>query len=327
MAQAVYTAMGRSNMALEGRADSLIPMTSAAADRAPAPFGRVLTAMATAFHDDGSVDLDGTARIATHLVDHGHDGVVVSGTTGESPTTSVAEDEQILAAVKDAVGGRASVVAGVGTNATAHSVELAQQAEKIGADGLLLVTPYYNKPGQAGCLHHFRTVADASSVPVMLYDVPGRTATTISLETYEAAMACETVVAVKDAVGDFARGVRLMEMGYAVYSGDDVANLGWLAHGASGFVSVVGHAAGDRLKEMADAFFAGDPARALEVYRRMLPAIDAMMGVANYGATTAKAALQLLGVLDNRNVRGPLVPLDDDEVAALRAGLSAAGLL
>jgi 4-hydroxy-tetrahydrodipicolinate synthase len=292
-----------------------------------APFGRVLTAMATAFHPDGSVDLDGTARIAAHLVDHGHDGVVVSGTTGESPTTSVAEDGRILAAVKDAVGDRAKVVAGVGTNATAHSVELAQQAEKIGADGLLLVTPYYNKPGQAGVLHHFRTVVESSGVPVMLYDVPSRTGTQIAMETYEAAIAWESVVAVKDAVGDFARGVRLTQLGYAVYSGDDVANLAWLAHGGSGFVSVVGHVAGDQLKAMADAFFAGDHAEALAIFTRLLPAIDAVMGVANYGATTAKAALQLLGVLDNRNVRAPLVALDDDEVAALRAGLDAAGLL
>ena len=131
-------------------------------------FGRMLTAMATAFHDDGAVDLDGTARIAAHLVEHGHDGVVVSGTTGESPTTSVGEDGDILRAVIDAVGDRASVVAGVGTNATAHSVELARQAEKLGADGLLLVTPYYNKPGQAGVLHHFTEVCRATDVPVML---------------------------------------------------------------------------------------------------------------------------------------------------------------
>ncbi|HEV7875536.1 MAG TPA: 4-hydroxy-tetrahydrodipicolinate synthase [Nocardioides sp.] len=292
-----------------------------------APFGRVLTAMATAFHADGSVDLDGTARIAAHLVDNGHDGVVVSGTTGESPTTSVAEDGRILAAVKDAVGDRAQVIAGVGTNATAHSVELAQQAEKIGADGLLLVTPYYNKPGQAGVLHHFRTVVESSGVPVMLYDVPSRTGTQIALETYEAAAAWDSVVAVKDAVGDFARGVRLTQLGYAVYSGDDVANLGWLVHGGSGFVSVVGHVAGNELNAMADAFFAGDHTEALSIFTRMLPAIDAVMGVPNYGATTAKAALQLLGVLDNRNVRAPLVALDDDEVAALRAGLDAAGLL
>jgi 4-hydroxy-tetrahydrodipicolinate synthase len=298
-------------------------MTSAPA----APFGRVLTAMATAFHDDGSVDLEGTARIAAHLVDHGHDGVVVSGTTGESPTTTTAEDGAILAAVKDAVGDRAFVVAGVGTNSTAHSVELAEQAAKLGADGLLLVTPYYNKPGQAGVLHHFTAVAEASDVPVMLYDVPGRTGTQIALETYEAAMRLETVVAVKDAVGDLPRGVKVMQMGYALYSGDDANNLAWLAHGAAGFVSVVGHAAGDQFKAMAETFLAGDHAGALEIFTRLLPAIDAVMGVPNYGATTAKAALQLLGVLDNRNVRAPLVPLDDDEVAALRAGLAASGLL
>ena len=298
-------------------------MTSAPA----APFGHVLTAMATAFHDDGSVDLEGTARIATHLVDHGHDGVVVSGTTGESPTTTTEEDGAILAAVKDAVGDRATVIAGVGTNSTAHSVELAQQAAKIGADGLLLVTPYYNKPGQAGVLHHFRSVVEATDVPVMLYDVPGRTGTQIALDTYEQAIRMPNVVAVKDAVGDYARGVRLTELGYAVYSGDDASNLGWLAHGAVGFVSVVGHAAGDQTRAMADAFWSGDHAEALRIFARLLPAIDAMMGVPNYGATTAKASLQLLGVLDNRNVRGPLVPLDDAEVAALRTGLEAAGLL
>src|SRR6476661_1398760 len=208
----------------------------------PAPFGRMLTAMATAFTDDGAVDLDGTAAIATYLVDHGHDGVVVSGTTGESPTTSVSESGDILRAVKDAVGERATVVAGVGTNDTAHSIELAQQAEKLGADALLLVTPYYNRPGPAGVLHHFHQVVAATGTPVVLYDVPGRTGTQISLETYERIKG-DTVVAVKDAVGDFARGVRLTELGYAVYSGDDISNLAWLAHGAVGFVSVVGHAA------------------------------------------------------------------------------------
>jgi 4-hydroxy-tetrahydrodipicolinate synthase len=298
-------------------------MTSAPA----APFGHVLTAMATAFHGDGSVDLEGTARIAAHLVDHGHDGVVVSGTTGESPTTTTEEDGAILAAVKDAVGARASVVAGVGTNSTAHSIELAEQAAKVGADGVLLVTPYYNKPGQAGVLHHFRSVAEATDLPVMLYDVPGRTGTQIALETYEQAIRMQNVVAVKDAVNDFVRGVRLTELGYAVYSGDDASNLGWLAHGAVGFVSVVGHAAGNETKAMAEAFWAGDHAEALQIFARLLPAIDAIMGVPNYGATTAKASLQLLGVLDNRNVRGPLVPLDDDEVAALRVGLEASGLL
>jgi 4-hydroxy-tetrahydrodipicolinate synthase len=291
------------------------------------PFGRVLTAMATAFADDGSVDLEGTAAIARHLVDNGSDGVVVSGTTGESPTTTVVEDGQILSAVKDAVGDRATVIAGVGTNATAHSVELALQAEKVGVDGLLLVTPYYNKPSQAGVLHHFRSVVETTSVPVMLYDVPGRTGTQIGLDTYAEAITWDPVVAVKDAVGDYVRGVQLIEMGYALYSGDDVANLGWMAHGAAGFVSVVSHAAGKEFAAMADAFESGDHAGALRIFTRLVPAIEAMMGVPNYGATTAKAALQLLGVLDNRNVRAPLVPLDDTELAALREGLAASGLL
>lgn len=294
----------------------------------PAPFGTVLTAMATAFHADGSVDLPGTARIAEHLIDHGHDGVVVSGTTGEAPTTTVPEDGQILAAVIEAVGDRAYVVAGVGTNATAHSVELTHQAEKLGAHGVLVVTPYYNKPSQAGVLHHFHEVARATSLPVMLYDVPGRTGTTIAPETYLAASKWDNVVAVKDAVGDYARGVRIMrETGLAFYSGDDAHNLGWLAHGAVGFVSVAGHACGPQLKALSEQFRAGENTAALATFQAMLPAIDAIMGVANYGATTAKAALQLQGVLDNRNVRSPLVPLDEDEYAALRAGLIASHVI
>ena len=292
-----------------------------------APFGRLLTAMATAFHEDGSVDLDGTAAIAAHLVAHGNDGVVVSGTTGESPTTSVAEDGEILRAVQDAVGDRAVVVAGVGTNATAHSVELARQAEKVGVDGVLLVSPYYNKPGQVGLQHHFSTVVEATDLPVMLYDVPGRTASLIELDTYRAMRSYDHVTSVKEASGLLARTAQLVDMGYSVYSGDDVNTLGYLAYGGVGLVSVVAHAAGDQLKAMLDAWEAGDHAEALRIHTSLLPAFDAVMGVPNYGATTAKAALELLGVLDNRRVRGPLVALDDDEVTALRAGLAAAGLL
>ncbi len=292
-----------------------------------APFGRLLTAMATAFHDDGSVDLEGTARIAAHLVAHGSDGVVVSGTTGEAPTTTVAEDGEILRAVKHAVGGEAVVIAGVGTNSTAHSVELAEQAAKVGVDGVLLVTPYYNKPGQAGIAHHFRSVAQATELPVMLYDVPGRTAAIIELPTYELMSSYDHVLAVKDATGKLDRSARIAQMGFSIYSGDDEATLGYLAYGAAGLVSVVAHAAGNQLAAMIDAYLAGEREEALRIHLSLLPAFDAVMGVANYGATTAKAALQLLGVLDNRNVRGPLVPLDDDEVAALRIGLTAAGLL
>jgi 4-hydroxy-tetrahydrodipicolinate synthase len=296
-------------------------MTSAA------PFGTVLTAMVTPFREDGSVDLDGVQKVAKHLVEHGHDGIVVSGTTGESATTTIAEDAETLAAVRDAVGDRAKVVAGIGTNDTRTTVDLAEQAAKVGVDGLLLVTPYYNKPGQRGILEHFRTAASATDVPVMLYDVPGRTGSTIGLDAYREAITWDTVVAVKEATGDLARGTRLIDLGYAVYSGDDALNLAWLAHGAVGVVSVVGHAAGDQLRALVDAVAAGDLATARQTYARMLPAIDAVMGVQNYGATTAKAALELLGVLDNRRVRQPLVALDDDEVAALRDGLTAAGLI
>ena len=291
------------------------------------PFGRLLTAMATAFREDGSVDLDQTARIAVHLVDNGNDGVVVSGTTGESPTTTVAEDGDILRAVQDAVGDRAVVIAGVGTNSTAHSVELAEQAAKVGVDGVLLVSPYYNKPGQAGLRHHFSSVAEACDLPVMLYDVPGRTATTIELDTYEAMRRYDHVTSVKDATGLLARTAQLVDMGYAVYSGDDVNTLGYLAYGGVGLVSVVAHAASPQLKAMIEAWASGDHAEALRIHTSLVPAYDAVMGVPNYGATTAKAALELLGVLDNRRVRGPLVALEDDEVSALRTGLAAAGLI
>ena len=292
------------------------------------PFGRLLTAMATAFHEDGSVDLDATARIAAHLVDHGNDGVVVSGTTGESPTTSVAEDGEILRAVQDAVGDRATVIAGVGTNATAHSVELARQAEKIGVDGVLLVSPYYNKPGQVGLRHHFTSVVEATDLPVMLYDVPGRTATPDRA---------------RDLRGDallrrtWSRSRRPPASSRAPRSSSTWATPStpvttWPRSATSptaacGLVSVVAHAAGTQLASMIDAWVRGDHAEALRVHTSLLPAFDAVMGVPNYGATTAKAALELLGVIDNRRVRGPLVALDDDEVAALRSGLAAAGLL
>ena len=293
----------------------------------PGPLGRVLTAMVTAFAADGSVDLDGTARVASWLVDHGNDGVVVSGTTGESPTTSVAEDGDVLRAVVEAVGDRATVVAGVGTNATAHSVELTEQAQKLGADGVLVVTPYYNKPTQDGVLAHFQAVARASDLPVMLYDIPGRSSIAIAPDTYRRIAEEDNVVAVKDAVGDLARGVRLMaETGLAFYSGDDVLNLGWLTHGGSGVVSVVGHVAGRQYAEMHDAVAAGDLARALALYESLVPLVEVVMGRAQ-GAMTAKAALQLLGVLDNRNVRLPLVPASDDLVAELRDVMTRTGLL
>ncbi len=294
----------------------------------PAPFGRVMAAMVTPFAADGSLDLDGAQAVATHLADHGHDGVVVSGTTGESPTTSVAEDGELLRAVVDAVGDRLAVVAGVGTNSTAHSLELTEQAAKLGAAGVMVVTPYYSKPSQGGVLAHFQAVAGATDLPVLLYDVPGRTGVRIGWETYERAAAIDNVVAVKEAAGDLAQGIRLIrDLALAVYSGDDAANLAWLAHGGVGLISVVGHVCGDQHLAMVEAVASGDLDRAQEIYHSLLPAIHGIMGVGNYGATTAKAALQLVGVLDNRRVRLPLLELDDSELSALRTSLESAGIL
>jgi 4-hydroxy-tetrahydrodipicolinate synthase len=293
----------------------------------PAPFGRVMTAMVTPFADDGSVDLEGTARVAEHLADHGHDGVVVLGTTGEAPTTSGEEDDRILRAVVEAVGDRLTVVAGVGTNDTAHSVELAQQAEKAGADGLLVVTPYYSKPTQDGVAAHFVTVADATGLPVMLYDIPGRAGISIAEDTFARVAEHPHVVAVKDAVGNLYRGVRVMAAtGLAFYSGDDVMNLGWLTHGGCGVVSVVGHVAGDEYAAMVAAVDRGDLSTALAIYRRLVPVVDAIMNHAP-GAMMAKAAMQLLGVLPNRTTRLPLLPAPDDLVDGLRAELLTTGLL
>lgn len=292
-----------------------------------APFGRVLTAMVTPFTADGKVDLDGVAKVASYLVDHGNDGVVVSGTTGEAPTTSVAEDGEILRAAIDAVGDRCTVVAGVGTNHTEHSVELARQAQEAGADGVLLVSPYYNKPTQAGIAAHFEAVAAASDLRIMLYDIPGRTNVTIAPETFARIAADDKFVAVKDAVGDLFRGVKIMqETGLSYYSGDDVLNLGWLTHGGAGVVSVVGHVAGEQYADMVARVEAGDLDGALKVYGDLVPVVDAIMGHAP-GVMTAKAAMELLGVHDNRAVRLPLVEADDDLVDVVRTALSQAGLL
>jgi 4-hydroxy-tetrahydrodipicolinate synthase len=293
-----------------------------------APFGQVLTAMVTPFAPDGSLDLDAAAKVASHLADHGHDGVVVSGTTGESPTTTTQEDGELLRAVKDAVGDRLRIVAGVGTNDTRHSIELTEQVNRIGADGVLLVTPYYSKPAPDGILAHFRTIAEVSDAPVMLYDVPGRTGIRIPFEVYERASEIDNITSVKEAVGDLAQGFKLAhDLGYSVYSGDDGNNLAWLAMGACGVISVAGHVIGDQLRSMVSAMERGDLQAARESFAQQLPAIDAIMGATNYGATAAKAALELIGVLDNRRVRLPQVALTDAEVDLLRQGLQASGSL
>src|SRR5215210_8033116 len=290
-------------------------------------FGRVLTAMVTPFTADGALDLDSTQRLAAHLVDRGNDGLVVSGTTGESPTTSEAEKEQLVRAVVEAVGDRARVVAGAGSNDTAHTVEMARAAEKAGAHGLLLVTPYYNKPPQEGLARHFETAADATALPVMLYDIPGRTGTPIETETLFRLADHDRILAVKDAKGDLTAGSMVMaETDLAYYSGDDPLNLAWLTHGGVGVVSVVSHVAADRCAAMVRAVEEGDLPTALRVHRELLPVVLAIMTKASQGAIMAKAALHAAGVLPTRTTRPPLIDATDAQVDQLRSALDAAGV-
>ncbi|HSK28217.1 MAG TPA: 4-hydroxy-tetrahydrodipicolinate synthase [Jiangellales bacterium] len=291
------------------------------------PFGTVLTAMVTPFDHDGRLDPVAAAKLAAHLVDHGHDGLVVSGTTGESPTTSDAEKVQLLRAVLEAVGDRAQVLAGVGTNDTAHTVQAARQAEAAGAHGLLVVTPYYSKPPQSGLLAHFTTVAEATGLPVMVYDIPGRSAVRLARETLLRLAGHERIRAVKDATGDLVAGSELIaSSGLAYYSGDDALNLGWLAHGAAGVVSVVGHLAGERYAAMAAAVDAGDLAEARRLHLSLLPAVRAVMSPRSQGAVMVKAALHAAGLLPTRRTRLPLPEATDDEVRDLVAALAEAGL-
>jgi 4-hydroxy-tetrahydrodipicolinate synthase len=291
-----------------------------------APFGRMLTAMVTPFTDDGAVDYKAVRRLATYLVDEQrNDGLIVSGTTGESPTTSDDEKARILGAVLEAVGDRATVVAGAGTNDTRHSVELAGRAAREGAHGLLVVTPYYSKPPQEGLYRHFMAVADATDLPVMLYDIPGRSGVPIKTETLLRLAQHERIVAVKDAKGDLFAGSQVMSMtDLAFYSGDDLLNLAWLSLGAVGFVSVVGHVVGADLARMIQLHRDGEIDQALAIHRQVAPVVDGIMLSAG-GAIMAKAALSMVGVPVGP-VRLPLVSATEKQIAELRACLVAGGV-
>ena len=286
----------------------------------------MLTAMVTPMTSDGAVDYPGAARLADYLVTQmRNDGLAISGTTGESPTTTDAEKDRLLRTVIEAVGDRASVLAGVGTNDTAHTCELARQAERAGADGLLVVTPYYNKPPQHGLVAHFTAVADATGLPVMLYDIPGRTGVPIRTETLIQLAQHRRIVAVKDAKGDMMAGsVVMAATDLAFYCGDDLVNLPWLSIGASGLVSVVGHVAGDRLAEMIEAYLSGDVATALARHRELLPVYAGIM-TRTQGVITTKAALAMLG-LPGGPVRLPLAAATPAEVEQLRTDLVAGGV-
>lgn len=289
------------------------------------PFGRVLTAMVTPFAPDGSLDLDTAQVLADRLVSEGNDGLVVSGTTGEAPTTHRHEKAELLRVVVEAVGDRAHVVAGVGSNDTVHAVGMAQDAAKAGATGLLLVTPYYNKPPQAGVKAHVATVAEATDLPVMLYDIPGRAGIALAEETIVELAAHPQVVALKDAKLDLeSTSWVLSRTDLAYYSGHDPWTLPLLALGAVGVVGTSTHVCGSRTQELVTAFLAGDVARARAVHESLLPIYTGIFRT--QGTILVKAALELLG-LPVGGVRLPLVPATEQEVDQLRADLRAAGLL
>lgn len=290
----------------------------------PTPFGRLLTAMVTPFKDDLTIDWAGVEKLASHLQSTGHDGIVVNGTTGEAPTTSDEEKIEIIKVVKRATDGKVKVVAGAGNNETSHSIEQAEMAAQAGADGLLVVTPYYNKPPQAGIEAHFRAMADATDVPVMMYDIPGRTGVPIEPDTICRLAEHKNIVALKDAKGDVASTSWVIKRsGIPVYSGDDILNLPLLSVGAVGFVSVCGHTVGARLREMLDSWFSGNSSRALAIHQELLPVYTGTFRT--QGAILTKAALKLMG-LPGGKVRLPLVDATEAQISQLREDLKQGGV-
>ncbi|GAA1943533.1 4-hydroxy-tetrahydrodipicolinate synthase [Amycolatopsis minnesotensis] len=288
------------------------------------PFGRVLTAMITPFAADGALDLKRAQEVAEHLVDLGNDGLVVNGTTGECPTTTDAEKVAVIEAVVEAVGDRATVIAGAGDYNTAHSVEAVQQAEKAGAHGVLVVTPYYSRPSQAGLHAHFTTVADATGLPVMLYDIPPRSIVPIEVDTLRRLAEHPRILAVKDAKGDLLAGSEVIANTHlAYYSGDDGLNLPWLSVGAAGVVSVIGHVVAGRIRAMIEAYEDGDTSTARTNHRGMLPVFRAFSRVG--GVVFSKTALRLRGH-DAGDPRLPLVPATEDQIRAIAADLTQAGV-
>jgi 4-hydroxy-tetrahydrodipicolinate synthase len=282
------------------------------------PFGRALCAMVTPFTADGALDPDGAARLADHLVTRGCDGLVLSGTTGESPTTTDAEKSALVGAVRSAVGGRASIVAGVGTADTRHTLELARAAERAGADGLLVVAPYYSRPPQDALEAHFREVADASDLPVMLYDIPARTGTRIAPATLVRLAGHPRIVAVKDCAHDLLGTQRVLaRTALAYYAGCDEENLALYASGAAGYVSTVANLVPGHLRAVLDAFDAGRTAEAARLQTGAAELIEAVMAAGLPGTVTVKALLGGLG-LPAGPVRAPLRPAGRETADGLR---------
>ena len=303
---------------------NLTPVSTGGID-VSARLGSVLTAMVTPFGPDGSVDLAAAKKVAKHLVNSGCDGLVISGTTGESPTTTDDEKIALLETVLEAVGDRARIIAGAGSYDTAHSVHLAKASAAAGAHGLLVVTPYYSRPSQRGLEAHFTAVADATELPVVLYDIPPRSIIPIDWDTLRSLSAHPNIVAVKDAKGDLHGAGQLMaETGITYYSGDDALILPWLAMGAAGFISVWGHVAAGQLREMLSAFNSGDVATARKINATLGPLYYAQCRLG--GVTMSKEGLRLLGI-DAGEPRLPQIPATPSEIEELAADMRSAGVL
>ena len=293
----------------------------------PRSFGSVATAMVTPFHQDGKVDLDTAASLATHLVELGCDALVINGTTGESPTTHQPEKDALVRVVLEAVGDRAMIIGAASSNDTAHAVRMAKGQQAAGAHGLLIVTPYYNRPSQQGLIAHVEAIAEATDVPLMLYDIPGRTGLAIGDEALDRFAEHPRILAVKDATGNVPAGFeRMARTGLEYYSGDDDLNFAWLAHGASGVVSVVGHVIAGLYAEMVQEVDDGDLVAARRVATAARTIVQVMMGTGQ-GAVMAKEAMHLQGHLPSPTVRLPLVRATDEEIAALKTVLLEEGLL
>lgn len=290
-------------------------------------FGTVVTAMVTPFKDDRSLDLGRAQELARWLLEHGSDALVVAGSTGEAATLSDSEKEELWRAVVQAVEGRGKVIAGTGTYDTAHTVHLTEEAEQAGVDAVLVVTPYYNKPPQRGLVEHFTVVAGATGLPVMLYNIPGRTAVRIEHDTLLRLAAVENIQAVKDSTGDFdgiSRLVAAAPPGFEVYSGDDWAMFGSICLGAVGVVSVASHVVGERVRQMIDLATSGDVAAARKVHHELLPAFDGLFITSN--PIPVKAALDLIGQPVGPP-RLPLLPATEEEIGTIRKALEDVGAL
>ncbi len=290
------------------------------------PFGRLLTAMVTPFTADGALDLPAAAELATYLVEEmDNDALVISGTTGEAPTTTDEEKTELLHAVVEAVGGRAQIIAGVGTFSTRHTVHLAEQAAAAGADGLLVVTPYYSKPPQSGLLEHFRTVADATDLPNLLYDIPHRAGTEIATDTLLRLAEHPRILGVKDAKGNLIESARVMaQTDLAYYSGDDAITLPLMSVGGVGLVGTSTHFSGRGAKQMMTAFAEGRVDEALEWHRRLEPTFTGVF--ATQGCILVKAGLALLG-RPVGGLRAPQVEATPEQTEAFAACLRRSGLL